>query len=292
MSWKFENIIPPIGTITEGPALEGDRLLFSNITMNRVLALCLKSGRLELFASDTEGTNGLNFDSKGRLYGCAGAGRRIIQFDENGRKTTVVDRLNGRRLNGPNDLAITPDGSVYFSDRIENIHSDMGIPYSAILSAEPRPSESFECVRRTSDSSMPNGLLFSKDYKTLYVAQSDYRASERRELRAYPVEKDGSLGTYEVVHDFGPHRGIDGMTLAADGLIVACTGWEVSGPGGCITIFEPDGRIVETHPLPASRPTNCAFVGKVLYVTSIEGHLMAAETELEGCPLWPNNSAT
>ena len=42
-----------------------------------------------------------------------------------------------------------------------------------------------------------------------------------RELRAYPIEEDGSLGAYEVLHNFGPHRGIDGMRLDADLNIVA-----------------------------------------------------------------------
>jgi gluconolactonase len=102
------------------------------------------------------------------------------------------------------------------------------------------------------------------------------------------VNDDGSLGDYKLLHDFGPHRGIDGMTLSSDGYIVACTGWEVSGPGGMITVFEPDGRIVATHPTPAIRPTNCTFVGEDLYVTSIDGHLLVAkDTGMTGHLLYP-----
>ena len=146
----------------------------------------------------------------------------------------------------------------------------------------------YECFRRTFDTSMPNGLLFSKDYKYLYVAQSDYRASEKRELRAYPVNDDGSLGKYEILHDFGPHRGIDGMTLSEEGYIVACNGWEISGPGGMINIFDQKGRILETHPTPSLRPTNCTFIDQDLYVTSIEGHLLVAKnTGLKGYLLYP-----
>ena len=287
MAWKFENAIPVIGSITEGPAWDGTHLLFSNIAMNRILRFDPKTALLDTFAENTEGTNGLNFDSSGSLFGCVGNGRRIAKFDEHGRMSTVVDRLDGRRINGPNDLAVTPEGRIYFSDRVGDVSPSVGIDHSSILSADPNGDGTYSCVRRTFDTTMPNGLLFSKDFKTLYVAQSDYRASERRELRAYPVNGDGSLGEYEVLHDFGPHRGIDGMTLSAEGLIVACTGWEVSGPGGCITVFEPNGRIVETHPTKAKRPTNCTFVGNDLYVTSIEGHLERAETDLQGFLLWP-----
>ena len=81
-------------------------------------------------------------------------------------------------------------------------------------------------------------------------------------------------GSVRIIHDFGPHRGIDGMTLAEDGSIVACTGWEVSGPGGNVTHFDPDGMIIEQHPVSAQRPTNCTFAGEDLYVSSIQGHCL------------------
>jgi gluconolactonase len=289
MSWEFENAAPVIGTITEGNAWDGERLLYSNIAMNRILSLDPVSGLVEIFREETKGTNGLNFDSEGRLFGCSGDGRRIVRFDPNGATVTIADRLDGRRINSPNDLAITPSGSIYFSDRVEDVTPDVGIMFSAIISAEPQEDGTYKTVRRTFDSSMPNGLIFSSDYKILYVAQSDYRADENRELRAYPVNDDGSLGEYEVLHDFGPHRGIDGMTLSSDGKIVACTGWEISGPGGNVTVFDPKGRIIETHPTPAQRPTNCTFVGEDLYVSSIEGHcLVARNTGMTGHLLWPN----
>jgi len=116
MSWNFENAAPVIGSITEGNAWDGKRLLYSNIAMNRILSLDPVSGLVEIFREDTEGTNGLNFDSEGRLFGCSGNGRKIVRFDPNGAMVTIADRLDGRRINSPNDLAITPSGSIYFSD--------------------------------------------------------------------------------------------------------------------------------------------------------------------------------
>ncbi len=288
MTWNFENAAPVIGSITEGNAWNGEKLLYSNIAMNRIMTFDPESKLVEVWREDTEGTNGLNFDSEGRLFGCAGDGRRIVRFDDNGHTVTIADRLDGRRINSPNDLAITPSGSIYFSDRVGDVSPGNGIDFSAIISAEPQEDGSYKTLRRTFDTSMPNGLLFSADYKILYVAQSDYRASEARELRAYPVNDDGSLGEYDVLHDFGPHRGIDGMTLSSEGNIVACTGWELSGPGGMITVFDPKGRIIETHPTPAQRPTNCTFVGEDLYISSIEGHcLVARDTGMTGHLLWP-----
>jgi len=287
MTWKFENAAPVIGSITEGNCWDGEIMLYSNIAMNRIMKFNPKNNLVSVFCENTEGINGLNFDVKGNLFGCSGNGRKIVQIDPNGKIKTIVDRLDGLKLNEPNDLAITPEGEIYFSDRIENISKGMGINHSSIISAK-KINGKYECFRRTFDTSMPNGLLFSKDYKYLYVAQSDYRASEKRELRAYPVNDDGSLGKYEILHDFGPHRGIDGMTLSEEGYIVACNGWEISGPGGMITIFDQKGRILETHPTPSLRPTNCTFIDQDLYVTSIEGHLLVAKnTGLKGYLLYP-----
>jgi len=289
MSWNFEDAAPVIGSITEGNVWNGKTLLYSNIAMNRIMSLDVNSGLVEVWRENTEGTNGLNYDSEGRLFGCSGDGRKIVRFDPNGQTVTIADRVDGRRINSPNDLAITPSGSIYFSDRVGDVSPDNGITYSAVISAEPQDDGTYKTTRRTFDTSMPNGLLFSADYKTLYVAQSDYGASEDRHLRAYPVNDDGSLGEYDLLHDFGPHRGIDGMTLSSEGNIVACTGWELSGPGGMITVFDPKGRIIETHPTPAQRPTNCTFVGEDLYVSSIQGHsLVARNTGMTGQLLWPN----
>ncbi len=289
MPWTFEDAFPPIGSITEGPAWDGRHLYFTNITMNRVLRLDPATRVISGWRTGTNAANGLNFDSHGRLFACEGGAHRVVRYDPDGTTHIVADRLKGRRLNVPNDLAIDPVGRVWFSDPTGLVGPDYELDHSSILCAEPQPDGTYTCVRKTFDTTSPNGLLFSRDYKTLYVAQSDYRACERRELRAYPVHPDGTLGKYTVLHDFGPHRGIDGMTLTSDGLIVATCGWEVSGPGGMIAVFEPSGRIVETHPAPCKRPTNCTFAGADLYVTSIEGHLFRVrDTGLKGYLLYPN----
>ena len=288
MPWTFEDAAPMIGTITEGNCWTGSHMLYSNIAHNRIMRLDVESGLVDVFAENTEGTNGLNYDADGNLYGCASTGRKMIKFNDDGSFETVFDSIDGLKFNGPNDLAITPSGAIYFSDRVGESNPDVGITYSAIISAEQDDDGNWVCTRRTFDTTQPNGLIFSSDYKTLYVAQSDFRASESRDLRAYPVNHDGSLGEGKIIHDFGPHRGIDGMTLAEDGSIVACTGWEVSGPGGNVTHFDPDGMIIEQHPVVAQRPTNCTFADGDLYVSSIEGHtLVARDTGLTGHLLYP-----
>ena len=146
-------------------------------------------------------------------------------------------------------------------------------------------------TRVTEDTTRPNGLLFSLDFKTLYVAHCGRLPEEKRQLRAYPVNSDGSLGTHEVIHDFGELRGIDGMVLDVEGNIVATAGYKAGGPGPMIYVFSASGEVLETHPTPFDRPTNCSFGGEdlsTLYVTTIDGFLLRAFTEKQGRLAFPN----
>ena len=74
------------------------------------------------------------------------------------------------------------------------------------------------------------------------------------------------------------HGGIYGMCLDREGNIVAVAGGEEAGPGPMVYVITPEGRIIESHPLPET-PTNCAFGGTDggdLYVTTTEGSLLCA----------------
>ena len=114
-------------------------------------------------------------------------------------------------------------------------------------------------------------------------------------MRAYPINDDGSLGSFRTLHTFGRdanavHRGIDGMCLDADGNIVATAGWEQGGPGPMLYVFSPTGRVLETHPIACNRPTNVCFGGPgltTLYVTSTDGHFYRAETDRVGWAIYP-----
>jgi gluconolactonase len=143
------------------------------------------------------------------------------------------------------------------------------------------PNRHASIRRITYDTSAPTSVLLSQDERTLYVAESSEDARGKRELRAYPIRDDDSLGPYTLLHTFGAdyrgvHLGISGMCLDTEGNIVACAGWDRSGPGPMIYVFSAEGRILETQPVPAAQPTNCTFGDPdlcTLYVTTCEGHL-------------------
>jgi len=302
MDWEFELIDGPYGGIAEGPAWDGQALLFTNIHPGRIMRYDPGTGAMTEYRTNTNHTNGLHFDIQGRLYGCCSGGRSIVRFEPDGSTTTIVDTLDGTRINTPNDLAIDALGRIWFTNPWNAINvaaSEVEIlDNRSVLRADPQPDGSWTCTRVTFDTTMPNGILVSPDQSTLYVAESDSEPGGVRELRGYPIQADGSLREYAVLHTFGedhrgPQRGVDGMCFDAEGNIIAAAGWGQSGPGAMMYVFAPSGRVLETQPGPAGadRLTNCTFGDpdlSTLYVTSAEGHFFRVRnTGRKGWHLWP-----
>lgn len=287
--WQFE-ILAEFPTLIEGPAWDGSGLLFTEIAANRIQRYDPATGKCTVVREGTNQANGLMLDPQGRLFACEGGGRRVVRYDAD-ETVVVADSFEGKRLNSPNDLAIDLQGRIWFTDpRYSNDRETMELDHESVFRADPKRDGEWELHRVTFDTTRPNGLLISADQKTLYVAQSDYGLEQKRELRAYPINDDGSVGKYEVLHDFSVHRGIDGMVLDTNGNIIATAGWQQSGPGPMVYVFSPTGRIIESHPIPHDRPTNCSFGGPdltTLYVTSGSGHLYRTETNRRGRLLYP-----
>jgi gluconolactonase len=299
--WQFETLDPAYGGVSEGNAWDGSGMLFTRIHQSRIMRFDPATSEVSVWREDTNYSNGLTFDAQGRLYACQGGAtenlRRVVRYENDGSVTVLADSFEGRRLNIPNDVVVHPDGTVWFTDPFyegaagpwskDRTHKDL--PHDSVYRLDPQPDGTWKINRVTFDTTRPNGLLFSLDYKTLYVAQSGRELSEKRQFRAYPLNGDKSLGTPSILHDFGEHRGIDGMRLDTEGNIIACCGWEVGGPGPLMYVFSPSGEVLETHPVPCTRPTNCAFGGAdlaTLYVTTIDGLLLRAKTDRVGRPLY------
>lgn len=282
--WEFE-ILAEFPVLVEGPAWDGDALLFTEIANDRIQRYDPKSGACSVHLQGSNRVNGMVFDPDGRLFVCESGGRAIAYYDA-GQKTVIADSYEGRQLNSPNDLAIDRQGRVWFTDpNYSTGRDDLELDHESVYRLDPQRDGSWTITRATHDTTRPNGLLVAPDDKTLYVAQSEYGDARMRELRAYPINDDGSLGEYRVLHNFYPGRGIDGMCLDSDGNIIACAGWDESGPGPMIYVFAPNGRVLETHPVPVDRPTNCSFGDsdlQTLYVTTGTGHLLRARTPRRG----------
>lgn len=305
--WQFEALDPAYGGVSEGPVWDGAGLLYTRIQQSRIMRYDPAAGAVALYRDNTNCANGLAFDREGRLLACEGGAaadtRRVVRYEKDGSVTVLADRYEGRRLNIPNDLVVDRQERIWFTDPFyegaagewsaDRTHKELD--HDSVYRLDPRPDGGYAIARMTFDTTRPNGLLFSLDQRTLYVAQSGREPDEKRQFRAYPVRKDGTLGTPEVWHDFGAHRGIDGMCLDVNGNILATAGWELGGPGPMIYVFSPRGEVIGTHPVPCRRPTNCAFGGAdlgTLYVTTIEGFLLRARTERTGLRLYTAAGST
>ncbi len=302
MTWTFETLDPAYGKVTEGPAWDGSGLLFTRIQQSRIMRYDPATGACTIHRENTNCANGLTFDAHGRLYACEGGAtvdaRRVVRYEHNGSVTVLADSYQGKRLNIPNDVVVDLEGKVWFTDpyyegaagpwSFERANKEL--EHDSVYRLDPQPNGLYAITRVTFDTTRPNGLLFSLDHKTLYVAQSGREPAEARQLRAYPVKPDQTLGSAKVLHDFGEHRGIDGMRLDTEGNIIATAGWELGGPGPMIYVFSPSGAVLEQHPVPCTRPTNCAFGDadlRSLYVTSVEGFLFRARTDHTGRVVYP-----
>ena len=283
MPWTFTRVAGPF-SFTEGPVWDGTAVLFTDIRNNRILRYDPRTGACSPFAIETNAANGLTFDREGRLYVCEGAGRRVARYERDGRRVTLAAEFEGRRLNSPNDIVVDRRGRIWFTDPCYGDRSTMELDHDSVYRLDPQPSGGYTITRVTFDTTRPNGLVFSPDEQTLYVAESPPAPNGTRQLRAYPVQPDGSLGAPRILHDFGPHRGIDGMRVDAEGNVVAAAGWTTSGPGPRIVVFAPSGEVLEEHPMPVN-PTNCCFGDddlQTLYVTGYDGSLYRARTYRRG----------
>jgi gluconolactonase len=255
------------GEFPEGPAEGPDGCVYFSDIGNRVMKFDPKAGKTTVFRDPGGRTNGLKFDAKGRLVACEGAntggGRRISITETDGTVKTLAGTFEGKKFNSPNDLTLDAKGRIYFSDPRYVGDEKRELDHESVY----RIDTDGTVTRVIKDVMKPNGLVISPDGKTLYVSDHASDPKGSRALVAYPLKEDGTVGERKVLHDFGKERGIDGMTVSADGTIVATAG---KGKAAGIYFFSAEGKQLALLPTPED-PNNCCFAGKdknTLYVTA------------------------
>lgn len=273
------------GEFTEGPAEGPDGCVYFSDIGNRIMKFDPKTGKTTAFRDPSGRSNGLKFDAKGRLIACEGAntggGRRISVTEADGTVRTLADKFGGKQFNSPNDLTLDAKGRVYFSDPRYVGGEPRELDHESVYRIDPDGS----VHRVTTEVRKPNGLVISPDGKTLYVSDHSGEADKARALVAFALNPDGSAGGRKVLFDFGKERGIDGMTVAADGTVVATAG---SKAAGGIYFFAPDGKKLGFLPTPED-PNNCCFAGpdrRTLYITAGRS-LYRVRLTLTGAPAVP-----
>jgi gluconolactonase len=263
---------------SEGPVWTGGALLFSDVPNNVIWRWQEGSGATEFLRPSgytgsvprggEPGSNGLAIDGAGRLYLCQHGDRRVARYDADKRTFhTIADKFEGKRFNSPNDLVVRPNGDVYFTDPIYGLEGHEKDPAREMSwSGVYRARAGGKVVELVDNQlSFPNGLAFSPNGKTLYVAVSD---PARAIWMAYDVDSGGNASNRRVFFDAtaavkAGKKGLpDGLKVDVDGNLFA------TGPGG-VYVFSPAGKHLGTI-VTGEATANCAFGGdgRTLYMTA------------------------
>lgn len=276
---------------SEGPAWHPDGfLVFSDVPQNTIyrwdeangLGVYLRpSGLAGGAAPGGElGSNGLTFDSEGRLVMADHGNRQIARVTEDGwTKTPLATAYDGRRFNSPNDLVYHSNGALFFTDPPYGLAGQDDDPAKELdVNGVYRLDPDGSVTLLVDSLTRPNGVALSPDERTLYVAVSDPEAAR---YLAYELAANGDVETGRVLFDATPlveseNPGLpDGLAVDRDGTLFA------TGPGG-VLVLTPDGRHLGT--IETGRPTaNVAFGddGASLYLTA-DGDLLRVRTQTVG----------
>ena len=218
------------------------------------------------------GPNGLSLDAEGRLIYLAANDRAVMRLERDGTRTVVADRYDGRRFNGPNDLAVHSNGSIYLTDSVWGLRDGLANPDSQLDFSGVFLIRDGKTTLLYSDADnpggWPNGIALSPDERYLYM-----NTGVQNVLR-YELAPDGTLRNRTV---FIPGEGSDGMKVDALGNLYTTNG----AGAGEVRITSPEGvRLgVLELPVPAGEPqaqvcaTNVAFGdrdSRTLYITACE----------------------
>ncbi len=219
----------------------------------------------------------MTLDADGRVT-VAGHARRNVwrmeSLDPKGTITVLADSFEGKKLNSPNDVVYRSDGSLYFTDppyglatqqdddpqkelKVNGVYRIVG----ARQHKAGAPPDNGKLQLIIKDLPRPNGIAFSPDEKTLYIADSGKKVWMR-----YSVNRDGSVGDGALLLDANTDKspgGPDGIRVDKKGNIYG------SGPGG-VWIISPEGKHLGTIKIPEI-VSNVAWGdkdGKTLYITA------------------------
>jgi gluconolactonase len=273
-------------------------LLFSDVPQNTIYRWSEKDG-VSVYLKPSgywgatprggePGSNGLTFDPQGRLVMCQHGERRVGRLEKDGGMVAVVDSFEGKRFNSPNDLCYDSRGDLWFTDPPYGLEGKLAdakkeIPFQGVY----QYSADGHLQLFTKEIKFPNGIAFSPDEKTLYVAASD---PEKPVVWAFerPATNDDVKWQDEKFKK-QPRVFFDASALVAkklkglpDGMKVDVRGnvW-LGGPGG-ILLISPAGKHLGTI-LTGEATANCAWGddGSTLYVTA-DMYVCRIETKTKG----------
>jgi gluconolactonase len=245
---------------TEGPAVDKmGNVFFTDQPNNTIVKWSANSGQLSIFSDDSGRANGLFFDQNGNLLACADMDNQIWSFSPDGKHKVLLDSYDGKKLNGPNDLWVHPNGGIFFTDPLykrnywtRNPDRQQDGEYVYFMSQDGKKVERVETTLVK-----PNGIVGSANGKLLYVADIG-----GKKTYSYRINKNNQLIDKKLFAEMGS----DGMTLDQKGNVY------LTGDG--VTVFNKKGIKIAHIPLNARWTANVCFGGSdksTLFITAMDG---------------------
>lgn len=245
---------------TEGPLWHPDGfLLFSDIPADTIYQW-QPEREVKVFRRPSGMANGNTLDRQKRLITAEHSNRRISRTETDGTVITLVSKYQGKQLNSPNDLVVKSDGSIYFTDPPYGIKPEQEeLGFYGVY----RLDSDGELTLLVDDFIRPNGITFSPDESQLYINDS-----EAGHIRVFDLRDNGTLTNGRIFAELkDPREGApDGMKVDIEGNVYS------TGPGG-ISVFSPDGELLELIEVPEV-PANIAWGDEdyqTLYITARTG---------------------
>ena len=254
---------------TEGPATDKQgNVFFTDQPNNRILEWSV-AGKLSTFMSNSGRSNGMYFDRSGNLYACADLNNQLWEIDPATKKVTVLIKdYDGKKLNGPNDVWVRPDGGIYITDPFYKrdywTRGGMEQPGQYVYYLTPDHEKLTPVIQ---DMKQPNGIVGTPDGKRLYVADIG-----GNKTYSYSINQDGTLSDKRLFVDMGS----DGMTIDDEGDLY------LTGKG--VTVFNANGEKIDYIPVDKPWTGNIKFGGKdrdTLFITASDS-LYSLRTRVHG----------
>ena len=249
--------LPGEYSFTEGPAADPwGNVYFTDQPNNRILKWDGAEGQVVEWLKPAGRANGLFVAPNGQLLAAADEHNQLWSIGPDKAITVLIETVDGKLLNGPNDIWTSDKNHIYFTDPLYRRNYWKRDPamqqpgqYVYLLAAG-----STKPTAVITDLQQPNGIVGSLDGKTLYVA--DIGANR---TYAYDIDDDGSLDQKRLFCELGS----DGMTTDNQGNVY------LTGRG--VTVFDKTGKQIEHIDIPQSWTANVTFGGtahNLLFITA------------------------
>lgn len=256
---------------TEGPATDSrGNVYFTDQPNDRILKWSVDTQKVETFLQPAGRSNGLYFDREGKLIACADEKSELWRIDPETKKVTIIlNQFDQKKLNGPNDVWVDPEGGLYFTDPFykREYWQDREKPEQEKQRVYFLPKGAITPVIADETLVQPNGIIGSPDGKMLFVADIGAKKTYQ-----YQIGKSGKLTDRKLFCEMGS----DGMTRDSAGNLY------LTGKG--VTVFDKDGKKLGEIPVPESWTANVTFGGadrKTLFITAMDS-LYTLEMETQG----------